>query len=236
MTGTAISTLPAATIAAFILLAVAMSALWARRLAPKPSEAGWWWTLPFILSLAAALGGGLLDWRGLTVLLFLAGACQQARGATSPAVRAAAHAVMLALCAGLLLHVLPGFDNPRVLDGVRLAPDSLPYTKYLNFDKGAAGLFLLGLYGPSLTARRWRVGVAGWLWRFVLMTVVVIAATVALGYAHWDPKLPAWWPLWLLGMVFVTALPEEALFRGVIQERLHGWLGDSPRASGWRRR
>ena len=228
MIGTSVSTLPASTIVAFILLVVAMATLWAQRRAATPLDAGWWWTLPFALSLVAALGGGLLDGRGLAVLLLLAGACQQARTSTSPVVRATAFALMLALCAGLLLHVVPGFDNPKVLDAVRLAPDSLPYTKYLNFDKGVAGLFLLGVYAPSLTARRSRAGVVAWLWRFVLMSAVVMAVTTTLGYARWDPKLPPWWPLWLVSMVFLTALPEEALFRGVIQERLHGWLGDSP--------
>ena len=62
--------------------------------------------------------------------------------------------------------------------------------------------------------------------------MVVIAATVSLGYARWDPKLPSWWPMWLAGMVFLTALPEETLFRGVIQEALHERLGESTRR-GW---
>ena len=141
---------------------------------------------------------------------------------------------MLALCAGFLLHVLPGFGNPIVLDAVRLAPDSLPYTQYLNFDKGVAGLFLLGVYAPSLTARRSRR-------RGRRLALALRAHERCRDGRHgrarlrpWDPKLPPWWPLWLLSMVFLTALPEEALFRGVIQERLHGWLGDSRQRGGAR--
>ncbi len=64
------------------------------------------------------------------------------------ALRGFALAVMLAMAAALLLHAVPGFANPRVLDGVTLSLDSAPYTKYLNFDKGVVGLLLLGLYAP----------------------------------------------------------------------------------------
>ena len=59
----------------------------------------------------------------------------------------------------------------------------------------------------------------------VVGTLVVMTATVAAGYARWDPKLPPWWPLWLWSMVFLTALPEEALFRHLIQGSLESWLG-----------
>ncbi len=158
----------------------------------------------------------------------LGAACHTARTSTVPALNAAAHALMFALTAGLFVHVLPGFANPRVLDGVRLAPDSLPYTKYLNFDKGAAALLLLSLYAPSLTARRPRMGAVGLLWRFAVMSAVVMIATIGLGYARWDPKLPPWWPMWLASMVGLTALPEETLFRGVLQDRLQDWFGDAP--------
>ena len=112
--------------------------MWAPRLSSSPGAARWW-TAPFALAVVAALAGGILDWRGLAILLVLGAACHTARTSTVPALNAAAHALMFALTAGLFVHALPGFANPRVLEGVRLAPDSLPYTKYLNFDKGAAG-------------------------------------------------------------------------------------------------
>ena len=162
-------------------------------------------------------------------LVLLAAACRAARLATGQ-LSVAAHAVMLGLAAALFVHAVPGFDNPRVLDGVMLSADSLPYTKYFNFDKGAAAMLILGLYAPGRAARQSRATAAGWAWRFAIVAVVVIAATVSVGYAHWDLKLPSWWPMWLASMVFLTALPEETLFRGVIQEALHERLGESTRA------
>ena len=57
-----------------------------------------------------------------------------------------------------------------------------------------------------------------------------MAATVAAGFVRWDPKLPAWWALWTWSMVFLTALPEEAVFRHLMQGGLQDWLGGTSRA------
>jgi membrane protease YdiL (CAAX protease family) len=67
-------------------------------------------------------------------------------------------------------------------------------------------------------------------WMFALLLLVVLSLTLALGYARWEPKLPAWWPQWIWSMVFLTALPEEAIFRGVAQHWLADRLGGTRRA------
>jgi uncharacterized protein len=66
---------------------------------------------------------------------------------------------------------------------------------------------------------------AGFLRRFAIVTAAVIALSLALGYVRWDPKLPPWWPVWTWSMAFLTALPEEALFRGVVQSAIAKRLG-----------
>lgn len=221
--------LPVLTAAALVALTAALVALWAPR-AFGPSRTIEWWVLPFVVALGAAVGGGLIDTRGLLGLFALGTACRASHHAPDGALRGFAHAVMLLMCAGILLHVLPGFANPRVLDGVQLSADSVPYTKYLNIDKGLLGLFLLGLYAPARAGgsdplrlgRRFVVG-------FAILAVVVMTLTVLAGYARWDPKLPAWWPTWLWSMAFLTALPEEAVFRHVIQGGLQNWLGGAGR-------
>jgi membrane protease YdiL (CAAX protease family) len=214
---------------AFGALTLALILLWAPR-AMRPAYAGVGWIVPFAVALAAALSGGLIDARGLAVLLVLAASCRVARHATGRALRIAAHVVMLATAAGLLLHLLPGFDNPRVLSAIVLSPGSEPYTKYLNFDKGAAGLLLLGAYARLPARDDGHRHVAGFLWRFALMAVAVMAMSLAFGYVRWDPKLAPWWPMWLWSMAFLTALPEEAIFRGVVQTGIARWLGATPRA------
>jgi membrane protease YdiL (CAAX protease family) len=176
------------------------------------------WTLPFALALVSALAGGIVDVGGVIVLLVYAVACRAASRAVSPALSMAAHALMLLVCAALMLHVLTGFRNPQILSQVQFSPDGLPYTQYLNFDKASAGLFLLGLYAPDLVARddgfRRSRALA---WRFGVLLASIIALSLALGFVRWDPKLPPAFPLWALVILFFTALPEEALFRGVVQ-------------------
>jgi membrane protease YdiL (CAAX protease family) len=78
------------------------------------------------------------------------------------------------------------------------------------------------------TARRIPHPGRGTAWRFAPVPRGD-GPTVIAGFARWDPKLPAWWPLWTWSMVFLTALPEEALFRHVIQGGLQDWLGGTSR-------
>ena len=190
------------------------------------------WTYPFALAFAAALAGRLIDVRGVLVLMFFAVGCRAANRAGAPRLAIVSHVLMLIGAAGLFLHVWPGFDNPRVLHDVLLAPDSRPYTKYVNFDKGVAALFLLGIYAPDRPATDEGLRHAGaFAWRFVLLVATVIVLSLALGFVRWDPKLPDWWPVWLWSMVFFTALPEETLFRGVVQTAIERLLARSPYAT-----
>lgn len=221
--------LPPLVVATFAMLTVALSALWAPRVSAS-HQAGTWWVLPAAAALLLAQMADLVGTAGLVALFVLVTACRLTHDTPHGALKGFAIAVLLVTSAGLLAHVVPGFDNPRVLDGVRLGPDAAPYTKYLNVDKGFLGLFLLGLVSHRRAVRRSRVAFGALAWRFAIVAIVVMAATVALGFARWDPKLPSWWPLWLWSMAFLTALPEEAVFRHLIQGGLQAWLGPSPRA------
>ena len=217
--------LSAPVVTTFAALAAAMVALWAPRVWFSP-HARSLWVLPFAVALLAAQMANIVTTPGLIAMFVLITATRVGYHAPDGGLRGFALALMLALAAGLLLHAVPGFDNPGLVDGVRLSADAEPYTKFLNFDKGVLGLFLLGLYAPERALRRAPRGAAiAVAWRFAVVAVVVMALTVAAGYARWDPKLPAWWPAWLASMIFFTALPEEAVFRHVIQGGLQTWLG-----------
>jgi membrane protease YdiL (CAAX protease family) len=222
---------PVSVILAFGALTLSFTLLW---LAPAPAGEGRapYWTLAFASALAAALAGGIVDVRGLIVLLAFAAACRAAGRAERPVTRVAAHLVMLLTCGGLMLHVMPGFNNPVVIGEVVISPGGVPYTKYVNFDKAVAGLFLLGLYAPDLIARgNAPASIREFTWRFGVLVAVVVALSLAFGFVRWDPKMPAWFPVWAWSMLFLTVLPEEALFRGVIQTSLERRLGGSRRAT-----
>lgn len=224
---------PPDVLAVFAALAAAMLLVWA----PRVSTSRWaplFWLAPFSVVLVL-VQDTLVTTRGLAAIFALTIACRYGEEAPEGALRGFALAVMLAVSAALVAHAAPGFTNPRVLDGVRLSADAVPYTKYLNLDKGAAGLLLIAMHARARAIRPPFPGSTGRAARgFVATAVVVMALTVAAGHANWDPKLPEWWPLWLFSMVFLTALPEEALFRHVVQGGLHLWLGpDARRGAHW---
>jgi len=166
----------------------------------------------------------MIDARGIAVLIAFAATCILAARARPRWLRISAHVLMLGVAAGLFLHVIPGFNNPRLVTEAMLSPDAVPYTKYLNVDKGAAGLLLLALYGTDVVMRDegWR-HLGDFTWRFLLLVAMVIVLSLAFGYVRWDPKLPSWWMPWLWSTIVLTALPEEALFRGVLQTALARW-------------
>jgi membrane protease YdiL (CAAX protease family) len=219
--------LPPPAAAAFSLLVIAIAASWAPRVSRAPS-ARHLWASWFAAAVLMGLAAGVIDLRGVGWLVLFGAVCHAAGHGASWRLRAAAHVPLMALATGLLVHALPGFDNPRVLDEVRLSADSVPYTRYVNFDKGAMAVLLLALYVGRGVPRDdapgpLRASIAAWL----IATLAVTAFSLALGYVRWDPKLPDWWPMWLLAMIWLTALPEEALFRGVVQARLRDLAGDS---------
>lgn len=205
----------------FVVLTVAMVLVWSRRVGTS-TLASWAWLTAAVPAVVVAAAAGVVDFPGILALVVLGAACAAAARATHPVLRGGAHVVMLAVTAGLLVHALPGFHNPVVIDRAILGPGSAPYTKYLNFDKGMAGLLLLAVYMPQVPARDEGMRhVGGFVWRFALLTAVVMVLSVAAGFVQLQPKAPDWWPLWAWSMVFLTALPEEVVFRGLLQTRLH---------------
>lgn len=213
-------------VGAFTALSVAAVCLWIGR-TRDPRELIHPWMMAASLSLVLAVAAGLIDFRGLIAVLVLAAAAMASNQARQAPVRIAAHLATLGLTLGLFLHVVPGFANPRVLSDVLLSSDAVPYTKYLNFDKGMAGLILLGLYVPDRVKRdQGRNHMRTLPLRVVTLAALVMIVAFVSGYVRWAPKLPPWWPLWMWSMLLLTALPEEAAFRGVIQSAIATWRGD----------
>ena len=216
--------------AAFAALTVALAALWANRAGVSP-VARHLWLGAGAVSLVLALAAGMLDVTGLAALAIFAAVCAFARRSRHPAAVGTMHVLLVLGCAALFVHVVPGFQNPTLVSNVVLGPDAQPYTKYLNYDKGMAALLLLGLYAPERTATDRGSRLAAFLWRFAVLVAGMLALTVLVGYVRWDPKLPPWWGPWLWSMLFLTALPEEALFRGCLQTWIADRLGTSARAT-----
>ncbi|WP_429091952.1 CPBP family intramembrane glutamic endopeptidase [Aeromonas rivipollensis] len=182
-----------------ILLGVALlTALWLERLSP--------------VAALVSLAGLLLAWR-------TPGLHQPWRGV--------ALTLVLLWAMALTLHLVPGFDNLKVLDRVQAGPASVPFTLYLNLDKPLIffGLLLAwpALLGPGGTMR----------WRPLALLTLPLAALLItawqLGALKPEVGLPHWWWLFAFNNLVFTCVAEEALFRGLIQQgmasRSKPWIG-----------
>ncbi len=125
------------------------------------------------------------------------------------------------------LHLLPGFANLKFFDQIRFAPDSLPFTMYLNFDKTAAGLLLcLFLLRPFERKTLGRTDLAVAAKTLAILVLTLLPAALVLSYVRLDMKLPAGAWLWTLNNLLFVCMAEEALFRGAIQGSLSRRIGE----------
>ncbi|ANH68009.1 hypothetical protein ABE85_11290 [Mitsuaria sp. 7] len=218
-----------------------------------PVRAPWPWLSLLIMAVTAGLVNGQLTIAAMVPVAALGALAWMAIEARHrPRREAALMLLMLVIGFALALHLLPGFLNPSYLATTSDArPPSL---KYLNFDKGVAGMLMLAVLA-SQQRRRWERAEATpsspsapsapftpptGLPRFALWAVV--AATLALPWllaviaGIGQPTLR--WPdnasLYLAANLFLTCVAEEAAFRGVIQGLLARRLGSDLRTlNGW---
>lgn len=183
------------------------------------------WGQPLWLILAASAGfialiSGQLTPLGLglaVLYLFIAYLFSRTTGAKKKWLTLLLAALSLLLGA----HLLPGFQNLKVLDAMAVSADGLPFTMYLNLDKTLVALGLLGWCIPRLSTRQeWRQLLQFLLSRSLILLPPIFILALASGKVHWDPKLPSSTLLWMLTNLLFVCTAEEAFFRGFLQQQL----------------
>jgi len=165
------------------------------------------------LSLILAIGFRIVEFQGLAVLLAPALILQLRARQSSRVARGGLSALLILWCLALALHRLPGIHNPLVLAGA-LSPRSAEYRLYWNLDKGFAALYLFELVqlrpAPGPDRRMLALGLGA----------LALAMAWASGLTGLEPKWTTAFLWWAPANLLLVALPEETLFRLLVQDRL----------------
>jgi len=129
--------------------------------------------------------------------------------------------LVFALAFTLELHLVPGFHNLPVMDKVKITPDAMPYTLYLNFDKTMVGLLITGITLNRIDSMaKLAAMLKQVLYRLPIVLLIILILSYVFGYVKFEPKLaPQLW-IWMISNLFFTCIAEEGLFRGFFQEYL----------------
>ena len=175
------------------------------------------------LAIVHAVAIGILSTAGIVAIAAFGLLCFAYWRQRSPPVDAVLTAGTIVFALALMAHIVPGFSNTLIVRDAVLSPGAVPYTLFMNFDKGQIGMFLLA-FGPPLIASRadWAAMLKATLPAALALIVLLMLYALLIGQVRFEPKRPDFLPIWLWSNLLFTSAAEEALFRGVIQRRLQG--------------
>jgi len=166
------------------------------------------------------IAGVLSPQAGIPIVVYVA-LCQAYSLRLTHAMRVPLAIAVVAASLGLMAHAVPGFANLLIVKDAIVSRDGIPFTLYFNFDKALIGLVLLTFVTPLAASRADWVGMLrAALPRILAVIAVVLGAAFALEFVRFEPKLPAFLPLWAWANLLFTCTAEEAVFRGIIQRLL----------------
>jgi len=203
----------------FFALAMTIISFWVKRSA-------WTWGGFLVFALVLGYFAGIITPIALApigALLVLHALMQsEVRGL----VRFVLFAATVAISIGLLGHYFPGFHNIPIYQKIKISPDAVASSLWLNFDKPFIGIFVLAWGLPLMKSvsdfeRLLKVALPFAIGGIAIMIYFSLFSDLI----HWDPKFtPRFWIFAIINLIFVTVI-EEAFFRGFFQNELLRWLG-----------
>ncbi len=133
------------------------------------------------------------------------------------------HIALIIWCLALGAHLLPGFNNTRILDQVTAGAGSSTFTMFLNVDKPMV-FFAVLLVCPGMLNSHQRTRIAPLVLGTGLLPLLFALGLYA-GAVRLEFGLPSWWLIFAFSNLFLTCLAEEAFFRGYLQSVLTSKLG-----------
>ena len=213
---------------AFGFLGLTIAGLWV-------SKRPWLWEALLLVSVVLAVISGVMNVAALAAAISAAGTiCAYYYLPSTPKWKWPLGVLMAVLSLGLFAHFFPGFRQQTLFSELVLSPGAYPTSLYWNFDKPLAGLLLMG-WGVE-TIHEW----AGWkktlpaaLGLFLACAVLLGAGGCVLRVIRWAPHWSQAATLFAFTNLFFVTIPEEAFFRGFVQQKLATALAHDPRGRYW---
>lgn len=183
-------------------------------------------TLPFLLATAAfGLWFGVINPLAVFLFsLFLSGAMLLPR--LPAGLKALGSGFLILACLVLGFDLMPGATRLTVAYNVQTGSGSIPFDYQIGLAKPLIFFMLLfalpGFLKP-VAKQNFRYWVAALITLSGLFAFASLARILQLEFS-----IPNWLPIFLIGNLLLTCLPEEALFRGYIQRGLSGRVGAWP--------
>jgi uncharacterized protein len=184
------------------------------------------WLISFVLSLTGGWRYGIIEIQAiLSVILMGLSSYYAGKETISRFLRSLLKGIIIFLTAVFFLHWIPGFSHPVLFSNVIISQSARPFSLYLHYDKAAAGLLLLAFQPYLLYPSSGWMNLVKKILPVTLITIfLVILFSIMLNFVAWNPKLPPFFLYWALPNLFFACLPEEAFFRGFIQNGLTQFL------------
>ena len=122
------------------------------------------------------------------------------------------------------MNLLPGFNKIQLISPRLLGNSTHQF--YLDFKlaKPITGLLLLAFIAQKCASLKEFFNSITLVQKWAFPTLVVLGVGMALGLAV-DVKFFIWTPVFIVCNVFFTVIPEEAFFRGLLQQPLQNRFG-----------
>lgn len=212
----------------YFALMMAFASFWVKR-------TFWLWGSFLLMALLLAIPAKILSWVALLPLGAL-GLCHYLLyHHVKSRVRIALVIVAILISIGLAMHFFPGFHNWEIAHGLVLGENAVPYNFWLNFDKPFIGIFLLAWTLPLIPSPlEWKKLVKIALPLSLLGILLIMGLSLYLGVVRFDPKFLLLFLLWPFANLFLVVIPEEAFYRGFVQNEIYqALLSRLPKLAGF---
>lgn len=120
-----------------------------------------------------------------------------------------------------ITHKMPGFNNPVILNHVRISPISSYFSMSINFDKVICALLVFIMSTGIKSLLPISVDqIKNTTVTLLICVLFLMIPAMCIGYLKFDPKIPTVTLIWAINNLFFVSFSEEVIFRGYIQNRL----------------